>query len=90
MSDLQITAPVAFMISNRRDTTKRDFAEIAKAKPTKLLVVGDGARIGRQGEPHPSFFRFREGLLEFYRPDQRIGQINGINFRFGHRINGDG
>jgi hypothetical protein len=46
----QLTTPVAFMIFNRPDTTERVFNEIAKAKPTKLLVVGDGARIGRQGE----------------------------------------
>jgi hypothetical protein len=146
MSDFQLTTPVAFMIFNRPDTTERVFAEIAKAKPTKLLVVGDGARIGRQGEPEkvaatraiiervgwdcevltnfsetnlgckrrmstgidwifdqveqaiileddclpdPTFFRFCEELLEFYRLDQRIGQINGINFQFGHRINSD-
>jgi hypothetical protein len=48
--DFQLTTPVAFIIFNRPDTTERVFAEIAKAKPPKLLVVGDGARTNREGE----------------------------------------
>lgn len=36
--------PVAFLIFNRPDTTERVFAEIARAKPVKLLVVADGPR----------------------------------------------
>jgi hypothetical protein len=146
MADFQLKAPIAFMIFNRPDTSERVFAEIAKAKPSKLLVVGDGARTGRPGEaekvaatraiiervdwdcevltnfsetnlgcrrrmssgidwvfdqvekaiileddclPDPSFFRFCDELLELYEPDQRIGQITGVNFQFGHRINDD-
>ena len=50
MPDFQLTTPVAFIIFNRPDTTERVFAEIAKAKPPKLLVVGDGARVNREGE----------------------------------------
>ena len=50
MSDWQVTTPVAFVIFNRPDTTARVFAEIAKAKPPKLLVVADGPRNGRVGE----------------------------------------
>jgi len=42
MPEFQLTTPVAFIIFNRPDTTERVFAEIAKAKPPKLLVVGDG------------------------------------------------
>lgn len=146
MSEFQLNTPVAFIIFNRPDTTERVFAEIAKAKPPKLLVVGDGPRASRVGEadrvaatraiidrvdwvcevltnfseinlgckrrvssgidwvfdqveeaiileddclPHPTFFRFCEELLGRYRHDQRISQINGINFQFGHRINND-
>jgi hypothetical protein len=48
--DFQLTTPVAFIIFNRMDTTERVFAEIAKAKPPKLLVVGDGPRADRSGE----------------------------------------
>ena len=50
MPDFQLITPVAFIIFNRPDKTERVFAEIAKAKPPKLLVVGDGARINREGE----------------------------------------
>lgn len=146
MPDFRLTTPIAFMIFNRPDTSERVFAQIAKAKPGKMLVVGDGARAGRPGEqekvaatraiiervnwdceiltnfsetnlgckrrmssgidwifeqveqaiileddclPDLSFFRFCEELLEFYRLDQRISQINGVNFQLGHRINHD-
>ena len=41
---------VAFFIFNRPDTTARVFAEIAKARPPRLLVVADGARADRPGE----------------------------------------
>ena len=39
--------------------------------------------------PHPSFFRFCEELLDYYRHDQRIAQISGCNFQFGLRRNED-
>ena len=42
--------PIAFFIFNRPDTTAKVFAEIAKAKPSKLLVIADGPRTGREGE----------------------------------------
>ena len=42
--------PVAFIIFNRPETTKRVFDEIAKAKPKKLLVVADGPRKDKNGE----------------------------------------
>lgn len=50
MSEFQLTTPVAFIIFNRPDTTERVFAEIARARPPKLLVVGDGPRANRLGE----------------------------------------
>lgn len=50
MTEYCLETPVAFIIFNRPETTARVFAEIAKAKPPKLLVVGDGARINREGE----------------------------------------
>ena len=50
MPDFQLITPVAFIIFNRPDTTERVFAEIAKAKPPKLLVVGDGPRVNHAGE----------------------------------------
>lgn len=50
MSDWQLQTPVVFIIFNRPDTTKKVFAEIAKAKPPKLLIVADGPRTNRQNE----------------------------------------
>lgn len=34
--------------------------------------------------PDPSFFRYCDELLEFYRDDQRVAVIGGSNFQFGH------
>jgi hypothetical protein len=50
MSDWRLKTPVAFIVFNRPDTTERVFAEIAKARPPKLLVVADGPRENRAGE----------------------------------------
>ena len=38
------TPPVVFIIFNRPETTIKVFAEIAKARPPKLLVIADGPR----------------------------------------------
>ncbi|MDH4199256.1 MAG: glycosyltransferase family 2 protein, partial [Spirochaetia bacterium] len=50
MSEFVLNTPVAFIIFNRPDTTERVFKEIARAKPSKLLVIGDGPRVNRAGE----------------------------------------
>ena len=44
MSNYQLKTPVAFIIFNRPETTRRVFAEIAKARPPKLLIIADGPR----------------------------------------------
>lgn len=50
MSCMKLTTPIAFLIFNRPEVTERVFAEIAKARPSKLLVVADGPRADREGE----------------------------------------
>ena len=50
MSAWQLETPVVLLIFNRPDTTERVFAEIAKAKPSQLLVVADGPRPDHPGE----------------------------------------
>jgi hypothetical protein len=45
-----LKTPVAFIIFNRPEQTARIFAEIAKARPERLLVVADGPRSDRAGE----------------------------------------
>ena len=42
--------PVVLMLFNRPDLTERVFAEIARARPEKLLVIADGPRPERSGE----------------------------------------
>lgn len=42
--------PVALLIFNRPQTTRRVFEEVAKARPPVLLVVADGPRANRIGE----------------------------------------
>jgi hypothetical protein len=50
MSARPLRTPVAFLIFNRPDTTERVFAEIARARPPRLLVVADGPRADRPDE----------------------------------------
>lgn len=51
----QLTTPVAFLIFNRPETTKRVFEAIRQAKPPKLLVVADGPRTDKLGEAEKCF-----------------------------------
>jgi hypothetical protein len=46
----ELKTPVAFIIFNRPDATAKVFDEITKARPPKLLVIGDGPRVSRLGE----------------------------------------
>jgi hypothetical protein len=45
-----MNTPVAFVIFNRPDVTEPVFAEIARARPEKLLIIADGPRPDRPGE----------------------------------------
>lgn len=47
---MSLKTPVAFLVFNRPETTARVFAAIRKAKPSRLLVVADGPRAGKDGE----------------------------------------
>lgn len=46
----RVQSPVIFVIFNRPDTTAQVFAEIARARPKKLLVIADGPRKNKAGE----------------------------------------
>jgi len=46
----KVKTPVVFIIFNRPDTTEIVFREIARVKPSKLLVIADGPRSDRPGE----------------------------------------
>ena len=45
-----VKSPIAMIIFNRPDLTEILFREIARARPSKLLVIADGPRAGRAGE----------------------------------------
>ncbi len=55
---MPLDVPVAFMVFNRPDTTRRVFTRIREARPARLLVIADGPRPGRPGEAE----RCREAL----------------------------
>ena len=42
--------PVLFLVFNRIDTTRQVFGAIRDAKPPKLYIAADGARVDREGE----------------------------------------
>lgn len=46
-----LATPVAFIIFNRPEPTRQVFEAIRRARPSRLLVVADGPRSGRPGEP---------------------------------------
>lgn len=50
MSDWKLNKPVAFIVFNRPDTTRRVFEHIRAARPPRLLIIADGPRASRPGE----------------------------------------
>ena len=51
MPNFKLTTPVVLIIFSKLDTARRVFAEIARAKPTNLLVISDAAWPDKPGEP---------------------------------------
>ena len=45
-----MNTPVALIFFNRPQTTARVFAEVARAKPAKLLLISDGPRTNQAGD----------------------------------------
>ena len=50
MQSEALQTPVALFVFRRPDTTRRVFEAISKVRPTRLLLVADGARNDRSGE----------------------------------------
>jgi hypothetical protein len=50
MEEFKLTTPIAFIIFNRPDTTKKVFDVIRQAKPKQLFIIADGARKNKPGE----------------------------------------
>lgn len=45
-----LTTPIAFLFFNRPETTRRVFESIRAVQPSRLLLIGDGPRVSRDGE----------------------------------------
>lgn len=50
MHEFNLTTPIAFIIFNRPDTTKKVFERIRQAKPKQLFIIADGPRQNKPGE----------------------------------------
>ena len=46
----QQDTPVVLIVFNRPEPTRRVFEAIAKARPSRLLIIADGPRVDRPGE----------------------------------------
>ena len=49
-SNETLKTPILFLVFNRPSCTEKVFKAIAAARPTKLYVAADGARLNRLGE----------------------------------------
>jgi hypothetical protein len=47
---MSLETPIAFILFNRPETTRRVFEEIRKAQPKRLFIIADGPRVNKQGE----------------------------------------
>lgn len=54
---------VLFLVFNRLDTTKQVFQAIRQAKPPRLYIAADGARVNKEGE-HDKVGAVREYILQ--------------------------
>jgi hypothetical protein len=45
-----ISSPIVMLIFNRPDTTAKVFAQVARIRPSKLIVIADGPRLDQPGE----------------------------------------
>lgn len=50
LSGISLATPVLFMVYNRPDTTMQVFEVIRSAKPARLYLASDGARLFKEGE----------------------------------------
>lgn len=85
MPDFALNTPVVFIIFNRLETAERVFAEIARAKPPVLLVVGDGPRLNRPGEEE-LVLRTRELIKRVDWPCEVKTNFSEANLGCGKRL----
>jgi len=46
----QLETPVAMIVFNQPEATRRVFARVAAARPSRLMIIADGPRLNRPGE----------------------------------------
>jgi hypothetical protein len=85
MSEQQLRTPVGFFIFNRPEFTARVFAEIARARPIRLLLVADGPRADRPGEAD-SCARVREIVRRIDWPCQVSEDFSEVNLGCRRRM----
>ena len=76
--------PVVFIIFSRPDLTARVFAEIARARPEKLLVIADGPRPDREGED-AKCAATRAIIERVDWPCEILKNYSNVNLGCGHR-----
>ena len=76
--------PIAFIIFNRPDLTARVFAEIARARPEKLLVIADGPRPDHEGED-AKCAATRAIIERVDWPCEILKNYSDVNLGCGHR-----
>ena len=85
MDDFLLKTPVAFIIFNRPDNTEKVFAEIARARPPKLLLVGDGPRKNYEGET-VKVLSCRDIIKRVDWPCEVLTNFSEINLGCKHRV----
>ncbi|HWW75305.1 MAG TPA: hypothetical protein VNZ44_07915, partial [Pyrinomonadaceae bacterium] len=79
--------PVALFIFNRPEATARVFAEVARARPPRLLVVADGPREGVAGEAERcAAARAAAGRVEW--DCELLTNYSDVNLGCGRRVAG--
>ena len=76
--------PIVFIIFSRPDLTARVFAEIARARPKKLLVIADGPRPDREGED-AKCAATRAIIERVDWPCEILKNYSDVNLGCGHR-----
>lgn len=80
-----LETPVAFIVFNRPEPTRRVFAAIRAARPTTLLVIADGARAGRDGEAE-RVAAVRAIVAEVDWPCRVLTDFAAVNMGCGARV----
>lgn len=74
------------LLKNYSDTNLGCKQRISSGLDWVFQTVEEAIILEDDCQPHPTFFRFCEEMLEKYRDDNRVMHISGDNFQFGKKI----